>query len=88
MRAYNEAKIIVDSIKKAQPFNNEVIVKIGEDMATFKKEYEFQVVYGEVKDEDYDVECVEMTKSISTLNYVLKELLNNDYFISFDYIAF
>ena len=81
-----ETRVILDAIEKANIFNNNhIIIKINEDQETFRKDYEFQVIFGEIHDNDFEVETVESTGRINILNNVMRHLLNNDFAISFDF---
>lgn len=79
----DETKIILQEIDKAQKLYDEmdkyIIVKINHETETDSKSFEFQGMFND------STESIEATHSLTTLNQVLKELLNNGYAVNFDY---
>lgn len=59
-----------------------IIIKINHEKATDKVSYEFMGMFND------GVESIEATFNLTTLNQVMKELLNNDYVLNFDYELF
>ena len=83
MDTQKETKIIFNEILKTHQLYNEmdkyIIVKINHEIETDNKSYEFQGMFND------STESIESTHSLTTLNYVLKELLNTGYMVNFDY---
>ena len=83
MESQRETEIILNEITKTQKLYDEmdkyIIVKINEEMETQNKSFEFQGMFND------STESIESTHSLTTLNYVLKELLNAGYMVNFDY---
>lgn len=83
MDSQNETEIILNEIKKTQKLYEDldkyIIVKINHEIETDNKSFEFQGMFNE------SLESIESTHSLTTLNLVLKELLNNNFVVNFDY---
>lgn len=56
-----------------------IIIKINEDKDTCNKSFEFRGMF------DGGIESIEATHSLTTLNQVMKALLNDDYALTFEY---
>lgn len=83
MDSTKESQLILHEILKTQQLyeelDNYIIVKINHETETDSKSFEFQGMFND------SIESIESTHSLTTLNLVLKELLNNNYVINFDY---
>lgn len=83
MDTEKETSIILHEIYKTQQLYEEmdkyIIVKINHETETDNKSYEFQGMFND------STESIESTHNLTTLNLVLKELLNNNFVVSFDY---
>lgn len=81
-----ETKIILNEIKKARKLynssENTLIIKINVEKETQKQSYDLIGVF------NGEVDTIEATHNITTLNEVMKELLNQDYLITFEYEEF
>lgn len=82
----NEAELIFHEIermkKTSENMDKIIIVKINCEEETDEKSYEFQAYF------DDELESIESTYNIGTLNQVLKMLLNADYFLDFEIEVF
>lgn len=83
MESTKESQIILNEIKKTQKLYEDldkyIIVKINHDIETDSKSFEFQGMFND------SIESIESTHNLTTLNLVLKELLNNNFVVNFDY---
>ena len=79
----DETQIILNEIEKTRKLYEDldkyIILKINHEIETDNKSFEFQGLFNE------GIESIEATFNLSTVNQVLKELLNNNYSINFDY---
>lgn len=79
----DETQIILNEIEKTRELYEDldkyIILKINHEIETDNKSFEFQGLFNE------GIESIEATFNLSTVNQVLKELLNKDYSINFDY---
>lgn len=78
-----ETQIILHEIYKTQQLYDEmdkyIIVKINHETETDNKSFEFQGMFND------STESIEATHNLTTLNLVLKELLNTGFMVNFDY---
>lgn len=78
-----EANLILNEIYKTCKLYDEmdkyIIVKINHEIETDNKSFEFQGMFNN------SIESIEATHNLTTLNLVLKELLNNDFVLNFSY---
>lgn len=80
-----ETKIILAEIEKTRKLYNldkYIIIKINYEEETDSKSFEFLFMFNDSS------ESVESTFNLTTLNQVLKELLNKEYVVNFDYEKF
>lgn len=79
----DETQIILNEIEKTRKLYEDldkyIILKINHEIETDNKSFEFQGLFND------GIESIEATFNLSTVNQVLKELLNNGYSINFDY---
>lgn len=79
----HEKKIILNEIEKTRKLYEDldkyIILKINHEIETDNKSFEFQGLFTD------SIESIEATFNLTTVNLVLKELLNNGYSINFDY---
>lgn len=79
----DETQIILNEIEKTRELYEDldkyIILKINHEIETDNKSFEFQGLFND------GIESIEATFNLSTVNQVLKELLNNGYSINFDY---
>lgn len=79
----DETQIILNEIEKTRKLYEDldkyIILKINHEIETDNKSFEFQGLFND------GIESIEATFNLSTVNQVLKELLNKDYSINFDY---
>ncbi len=82
----NESQIIINEIEKTRKLYNDlekyIIVKINYEIETDSKSFEFQGFFND------GIESIEATHNLTTLNQVLKYLLNLDYVINFEYESY
>ena len=78
-----ETEIILNEIKKLKKLynskENTIIIKVNQEKETLKQTYDIIGVFNN------EVDNIEATHNITTLNEVMKELLNNDYLITFEF---
>ena len=82
MDSIEETKLILAEVEKSRKLYNldkYIIVKINHEVETDSKSYDFLFMFND------SVETVQATYSLTTLNHVLKVLLNEDYVVNFDY---
>lgn len=79
----DESKLILHEIQKThklyKDFDKYIIIKINHEIETDNKSFEFQGMFND------GIESIESTHNLTTLNQVMKELLNLDYVLNFDY---
>lgn len=79
----DESKLILREIQKThklyKDFDKYIIIKINHEIETDNKSFEFQGMFND------GIESIESTHNLTTLNQVMKELLNLDYVLNFDY---
>lgn len=82
----NESDLILHEIEKTRNLYDEmdkyIIVKINHEIEKDIKSFEFMGMIGG------GLESIEATFNLTTLNNVMKALLNNNYVLNFEYEAF
>lgn len=78
-----ETQIIINEIKKLDKLYNAkektIIIKVNQEKETLKQSYDFIGVFND------EVDNIEATHNITTLNEVMKYLLNNGYLLTFEF---
>ena len=86
MNELKESELIVAEIEKTVKLYDDVkkyiIIKINYDADADEKSFEFQGLFND------GIESIESTFNLTTLNAVMKELLNANYVLDFDFESF
>lgn len=86
MNELKESELIVAEIKKTEKLYDDmkkyIIIKINYDADADEKSYEFQGFFND------GIESIESTAKLTTLNAVMKELLNENYVLDFNYESY
>lgn len=86
MNELKESKLIVAEIKKTERLYDDmkkyIIIKINYDKDADEKSFEFQGFFND------GIESIESTAKLTTLNAVMKELLNENYVLDFNYESY
>lgn len=82
----NESTLILKEIEKTERLYDDmkkfIIIKINYDADADEKTFEFQGMFND------GIESIEATAKLTTLNAVMKELLNANYVLDFDFEIF
>lgn len=86
MNEIKESELILREIKKTESLYDDmkkyIIIKINYDADADEKSFEFQGMFND------GVESIESTAKLTTLNEVMKSLLNANYVLDFDYESY
>lgn len=86
MNELKESELIVAEIKKTEKLYDDmkkyIIIKINYDADADEKSFEFQGFFND------GIESIESTFNLTTLNAVMKELLNANYVLDFNYESY
>lgn len=86
MDTLKESQIILNEIKKTEKLYDDmkkyIIIKINYDKDADSKSYEFQGMFND------GIDSIESTFNLTTLNEVMKELLNANYVLDFDFESY
>ena len=86
MNELKESELIVAEIKKTERLYDDmkkyIIIKINYDKDADEKSFEFQGFFND------GIESIESTAKLTTLNAVMKELLNENYVLDFNYESY
>ena len=86
MNELKESELIVAEIKKTESLYDDmkkyIIIKINYDKDADEKSFEFQGFFND------GIESIESTAKLTTLNAVMKELLNENYVLDFNYESY
>ena len=86
MEPQKETEIILNEIRKTQRLYDEmdkyIIIKINDEIETQNRSFEFKGMFND------STETIEATHSLTTLNLVLKALLNGGFIVNFEYEKF
>lgn len=86
MNELKESELIVAEIKKTEKLYDDmkkyIIIKINYDKDADEKSFEFQGFFND------GIESIESTFNLTTLNAVMKELLNANYVLDFNYESY
>lgn len=86
MNELKESELIVAEIKKTERLYDDmkkyIIIKINYDKDADEKAFEFQGFFND------GIESIESTAKLTTLNAVMKELLNENYVLDFNYESY
>ena len=82
----DETNLILNEIKKTMKLYEEmdkyIIIKINQEKGTDNKSFEFQGMF------NGGIESIEATHNLTTLNGVMKALLNAGFVLNFEYELF
>ena len=86
MNELKESELILREIKKTESLYDDmkkyIIIKINYDAEADEKSFEFQGMFND------GVDCIISTFNLTTLNAVMKELLNANYVLDFDFESY
>lgn len=86
MNPIKESIYIYNEIKKTESLYDDmkkyIIIKINYDVDADEKSFEFQGMFND------GVDSIESTAKLTTLNEVMKLLLNDNYVLDFDYESY
>lgn len=86
MNELKESELILREIKKTESLYDDmkkyIIIKINYDVDADEKSFEFQGMFND------GIESIESTAKLTTLNAVMKELLNANYVLDFNYESY
>ena len=86
MNELKESELILREIEKTESLYDDmkkyIIIKINYDVDADEKSFEFQGFFND------GIESIESTANLTTLNAVMKELLNANYVLDFDFESY
>lgn len=86
MNELKESELILHEIKKTESLYDDmkkyIIININYDADADEKSFEFQGMFND------GVDSIESTAKLTTLNAVMKELLNANYVLDFDFESY